>query len=109
VSEPHFVILVDSVFFSGDLEKFAKIGFSFSDSLTVVVAAHASLDEYVANWFGLDQSKYQWALNDYYEATGKVSALRFLLCNSMAHFPFNFGWEFRLIRVVSFDLRELVL
>jgi len=25
VSEPHFVILVDSVFFSGDLEKFAKM------------------------------------------------------------------------------------
>jgi len=74
-----------------------------------VVAAHASLDEYVANWFGLDQSKYQWALNDYYEATGKVSAPQFLLCGSMAHFPFNFGWEFRLIRVVSFDLRELVL
>ncbi|KQK23136.1 hypothetical protein BRADI_1g71450v3 [Brachypodium distachyon] len=36
-----------------------------------IAAAHASLDEYVANWFGLDQSKYQWALNDYYENTGK--------------------------------------
>ena len=41
------------------------------DSLSVPVAAHASLDEYVATWFGLDQSKYQWALNDYYEATGR--------------------------------------
>ncbi|KAK9715504.1 hypothetical protein RND81_06G169200 [Saponaria officinalis] len=31
---------------------------------------HASVDEYMANWLGLDQSKYQWALNDYYEAKG---------------------------------------
>uniref|UniRef100_A0A0E0KNN3 Uncharacterized protein n=1 Tax=Oryza punctata TaxID=4537 RepID=A0A0E0KNN3_ORYPU len=33
--------------------------------------AHASLDEYISNWFGLDQSKYQWALNEYYESNGK--------------------------------------
>lgn len=33
----------------------------------VVLAVHSSLDEYLANWFGLDQSKYQWALNNYYE------------------------------------------
>ncbi|WVZ75578.1 hypothetical protein U9M48_023617 [Paspalum notatum var. saurae] len=45
-------------------------------SLAAVVTAHASLDEYVANWFGLDQSKYQWALNDYYEATGKSPGRR---------------------------------
>lgn len=63
------------------------------DSLAAVVAAHANLDEYVANWFGLDQSKYQWALNDYYEATGKVSALPFLLCISMVHFSFNFAYN----------------
>ncbi|XP_006647312.1 lysine-rich arabinogalactan protein 19 [Oryza brachyantha] len=43
----------------------------FWDALARVQEAHASLDEYVANWFGLDQSKYQWALNDYYESTGK--------------------------------------
>ncbi|KAL6640249.1 hypothetical protein ACP70R_022098 [Stipagrostis hirtigluma subsp. patula] len=43
----------------------------FWDAVARVQEAHASLDEYVANWFGLDQSKYQWALNDYYEATGK--------------------------------------
>ncbi|KAL0922117.1 hypothetical protein M5K25_006079 [Dendrobium thyrsiflorum] len=34
------------------------------------VAAHSSLDEYLADWLGLNQSKYQWALNDYYENTG---------------------------------------
>ncbi|CAN6278509.1 unnamed protein product [Urochloa humidicola] len=44
----------------------------FWDAVARVQEAHASLDEYVANWFGLDQSKYQWALNDYYEATGKM-------------------------------------
>ncbi|PWA37399.1 hypothetical protein CTI12_AA590940 [Artemisia annua] len=38
--------------------------------------AHSSLDEYVAHWFGLNQSKYQWALDDYYESQGmdKVDA-----------------------------------
>lgn len=39
-----------------------------------IAAAHASLDEYISNWFGLDQSKYQWALNEYYESNGKVLA-----------------------------------
>jgi hypothetical protein len=38
-----------------------------------LVIADASLDEYEENWFGLDQCKYQWALNDDYEAIGKVS------------------------------------
>ncbi|KAH0464857.1 hypothetical protein IEQ34_004960 [Dendrobium chrysotoxum] len=33
-------------------------------------SAHSSLDEYLADWLGLNQSKYQWALNDYYENTG---------------------------------------
>ncbi|XP_048555932.1 leucine-rich repeat extensin-like protein 3 [Triticum urartu] len=41
------------------------------DAVARVQEAHTSLDEYVANWFGLDQSKYQWALNDYYDTTGK--------------------------------------
>lgn len=48
----------------------SALGF-FWDAVARVQEAHASLDEYVATWFGLDQSKYQWALNDYYEATGK--------------------------------------
>ncbi|XP_047070484.1 extensin-like [Lolium rigidum] len=43
----------------------------FWDAVLRVQEAHASLDGYISNWFGLDQSKYQWALNDYYESTGK--------------------------------------
>ncbi|KAL5215968.1 hypothetical protein ABZP36_007369 [Zizania latifolia] len=43
----------------------------FWDAVARMQEAHASLDEYISNWFGLDQSKYQWALNDYYESTGK--------------------------------------
>lgn len=35
-----------------------------------VIAAHSSLDGFVAHWFGLNQSKYQWALDDYYESKG---------------------------------------
>ncbi|KAL6639830.1 hypothetical protein ACP70R_022652 [Stipagrostis hirtigluma subsp. patula] len=43
----------------------------FWDAVARVQQAHASLDEYISNWLGLDQSKYQWALNDYYECAGK--------------------------------------
>ncbi|THU52118.1 hypothetical protein C4D60_Mb10t00640 [Musa balbisiana] len=41
------------------------------DAVAKVQDAHSSLDEYLADWFGLNQSKYQWALNDYYENNGK--------------------------------------
>ncbi|WVZ92105.1 hypothetical protein U9M48_038194 [Paspalum notatum var. saurae] len=44
----------------------------FWDAVARVQKAHASLDEHISRWFGLDQSKYQWALNDYYERTGQV-------------------------------------
>ncbi|URE36934.1 wiskott-Aldrich syndrome protein family member 2 [Musa troglodytarum] len=43
------------------------------------VFAHSSLDEYLADWFGLNRSKYQWALNDYYENGGKASMILFAL------------------------------
>jgi hypothetical protein len=36
-------------------------------------AVHSSLDDHLARWFGLNQSKYQWALDDYYESKGLVS------------------------------------
>ncbi|KAL5974018.1 hypothetical protein ACLOJK_030680 [Asimina triloba] len=34
---------------------------------------HSTVDEYLADLLGLDQSKYQWALNDYYETKGMYS------------------------------------
>ncbi|KAK8954124.1 hypothetical protein KSP39_PZI001659 [Platanthera zijinensis] len=37
-----------------------------------VVAAHSSLDEYLAEWLGLNQSRYQWAVDDYFENTGSA-------------------------------------
>ncbi|WOK96319.1 proline-rich receptor-like protein kinase PERK9 [Canna indica] len=43
----------------------------FWDAIAKVQDAHSSLDEYLADWFGLNQSKYQWALNDYYDSNGK--------------------------------------
>ncbi|XP_074578283.1 uncharacterized protein LOC141834810 [Curcuma longa] len=50
------------------------LGF-FWDAVAKVQNAHSSLDEHLANWFGLDQSRYQWALNDYFESSGKVIVL----------------------------------
>ncbi|MCD7450656.1 hypothetical protein HAX54_007842 [Datura stramonium] len=45
----------------------SSFGF-FWNAVAKVQNAHASLDEQVAYWFGLNQSKYQWALDDYYES-----------------------------------------
>lgn len=42
----------------------------FKNAVTKVQSAHSSLDEHLARWFGLNQSKYQWALDDYYESKG---------------------------------------
>ncbi|XP_008778447.1 formin-like protein 2 [Phoenix dactylifera] len=45
---------------------------SFWNAVAKVQDVHSSLDECLANWLGLDQSKYQWALNNYYENKGVV-------------------------------------
>ncbi|OIW18686.1 hypothetical protein TanjilG_13438 [Lupinus angustifolius] len=44
----------------------------FKNAVTKVQAAHSSLDDHLARWFGLDHSKYQWALDDYYESKGMI-------------------------------------
>lgn len=54
------------------------IGISLTSELLLTAffarfAAHSSLDDHLARWFGLNQSKYQWALDDYYESKGLVS------------------------------------
>ncbi|KAL7134372.1 hypothetical protein ABFS83_11G022100 [Erythranthe nasuta] len=43
----------------------------FSDAVAKFQNAHENLDEHVAHWFGLNKSKYQWALDDYYENNEK--------------------------------------
>ncbi|XVE79979.1 hypothetical protein DITRI_Ditri14bG0101400 [Diplodiscus trichospermus] len=52
------------------------LGF-FKNAAFKVQNAHSSLDDHLARWFGLNQSKYQWALDDYYESKGLVSVNRF--------------------------------
>lgn len=42
----------------------------FWNAIAKVQDVHSSVDEYLADWLGLNQSKYQWALNDYYESKG---------------------------------------
>ena len=42
----------------------------FRNAVAKVQTAHSSLDDHLARWFGLNQSKYQWALDDYYESKG---------------------------------------
>ncbi|KAG4970117.1 hypothetical protein JHK85_036538 [Glycine max] len=44
----------------------------FRNAVTKVQTAHSSLDDHLARWFGLNQSKYQWALDDYYESKGML-------------------------------------
>nr|GEY98505.1 hypothetical protein [Tanacetum cinerariifolium] len=45
----------------------SKFGGFFWDTIATLQNVHSSLDDYLAHWFGLNQSKYQWALDDYYE------------------------------------------
>ncbi|KAH0654874.1 hypothetical protein KY290_030687 [Solanum tuberosum] len=54
-----------------DKPSHSSFGF-FWNAVAKVQYAHASLDEQVAYWFGLNQSKYQWALDDYYESKNIV-------------------------------------
>ncbi|XP_044463193.1 uncharacterized protein LOC123194106 [Mangifera indica] len=51
------------------VENGSVLGF-FKNAVTKVQNAHSSLDDHLARWFGLNQSKYQWALDDYYENKG---------------------------------------
>ncbi|KAK8967766.1 hypothetical protein KSP40_PGU005635 [Platanthera guangdongensis] len=44
------------------------------DAVAKVQNAHSSLDEYLAEWLGLNQSRYQWAVDDYFENTGSVQS-----------------------------------
>ncbi|KAJ9548590.1 hypothetical protein OSB04_021133, partial [Centaurea solstitialis] len=50
----------------------SNFGF-FWDAIAKLQNAHSNLDDYLAHWFGLNQSKYQWALDDYYENQSMVS------------------------------------
>ncbi|XP_010414851.1 PREDICTED: uncharacterized protein LOC104700937 [Camelina sativa] len=45
------------------------LGF-FKNAVTKVQNAHSSVDDHLVRWFGLNQSKYQWALDEYYESKG---------------------------------------
>ncbi|KAK3198736.1 hypothetical protein Dsin_022151 [Dipteronia sinensis] len=55
--------------FSLDLPDGSVSGF-FKNAVNKIQTAHSSLDDHLARWFGLNQSKYQWALDDYYESKG---------------------------------------
>ncbi|OIW19415.1 hypothetical protein TanjilG_09435 [Lupinus angustifolius] len=50
------------------------LGF-LKNAVIKVQTAHSSLDDHLARWFGLNQSKYQWALDDYYETKGILDAM----------------------------------
>ncbi|XP_052200081.1 uncharacterized protein LOC127806683 [Diospyros lotus] len=58
----------------GSLPHASALGLGFfRNAFAEVQKAHSSLDEFVAHWFGLNKSKYQWALDDSYEQGNKGS------------------------------------
>ncbi|MBA0762445.1 hypothetical protein Gotri_012049, partial [Gossypium trilobum] len=67
---------------------------------------HSSLDDHLARWFGLNQSKYQWALDDYYESKGLVSVYKLFLL--LLHFLGKFFCFFRVMTGI-FIILVLVL
>ena len=40
---------------------------SISNAIAKIQLVHSRVDEYLAGWFGLNQSKYQWEMNEYLE------------------------------------------
>ena len=40
---------------------------SISNAIAKIQHVHSRVDEYLADWFGLNQSKYQWEMNEYLE------------------------------------------
>ncbi|XP_010525722.1 PREDICTED: uncharacterized protein LOC104803488 [Tarenaya hassleriana] len=61
---PHFEKSVASYEQNG-----STLGF-FRNAITKVQNVHSSVDDHLVRWFGLNQSKYQWALDEYYESKG---------------------------------------
>ncbi|XP_010526349.1 PREDICTED: uncharacterized protein LOC104803943 isoform X1 [Tarenaya hassleriana] len=51
-------------------EQNGSISGFFRNAITKVQNAHSRVDDHLVRWFGLDQSKYQWALDEYYETKG---------------------------------------
>ncbi|MBA0609985.1 hypothetical protein Godav_010887, partial [Gossypium davidsonii] len=64
-----------SFLISQSLSDGSFLGF-FKNAAFKLQNAHSSLDDHLARWFGLNQSKYQWALDDYYESKGLVSVYK---------------------------------
>ncbi|KAM1172515.1 hypothetical protein ACFX15_022153 [Malus domestica] len=62
--------LVKPIAVSSDSSADGSVLGIFKNAVTKVQKAHSSLDDHLARWFGLNQSKYQWALDDYYQSKG---------------------------------------
>ncbi|XP_048423687.1 uncharacterized protein LOC103934854 [Pyrus x bretschneideri] len=62
--------LVKPIAVSSDSSSDGSVLGIFKNAVTKVQKAHSSLDDHLARWFGLNQSKYQWALDDYYQSKG---------------------------------------
>ncbi|KAI5557019.1 hypothetical protein POPTR_018G090900v4 [Populus trichocarpa] len=60
---------IDKSVYSQQVSDGSVLGF-FKNAVNKVQNAHSSLDDHLARWLGLNQSKYQWALDDYYETKG---------------------------------------
>ncbi|KAG5219321.1 proline-rich receptor protein [Salix suchowensis] len=60
---------IDKSVYSHQVSDGSVLGF-FKNAVNKVQNAHSSLDDHLARWLGLNQSKYQWALDDYYETKG---------------------------------------
>ncbi|KAL9339350.1 hypothetical protein Peur_068365 [Populus x canadensis] len=60
---------IDKSVYSQQVSDGSVLGF-FKNAVDKVQNAHSSLDDHLARWLGLNQSKYQWALDDYYETKG---------------------------------------
>ncbi|XP_057980104.1 uncharacterized protein LOC131165940 isoform X2 [Malania oleifera] len=89
-----------------------KPGF-FWNAVSKIQNAHSSLDEHLAWWFGLNQSKYQWALDDYFESKGvdgKEEAVRSFVGLSPLYRPYgnSFTRERKMPKQKKYPIKQSV-
>ncbi|KAG6740746.1 hypothetical protein POTOM_056214 [Populus tomentosa] len=85
---------IDKSVYSQQVSDGSVLGF-FKNAVNKVQNAHSSLDDHLARWLGLNQSKYQWALDDYYETKGLWIDCEGLSCEDCYTLIHSLAYQFK--------------
>ncbi|KAJ6295984.1 hypothetical protein OIU78_023918 [Salix suchowensis] len=100
---------IDKSVYSQQISDGSVLGF-FKNAVNKFQNAHSSFDDHLARWLGLNQSKYQWALDDYYETKGlgylvKIAAI----CSSrLCYYTLIQSPAYQFYEVVALDRLDML-